>query len=83
MKKFITPDVQGGAFQFVMPDDAPHDQKILNIYWYKKELDEFLPQIATYATPNEIASITLSQMAIMEKQLIAILHEIAKQENKH
>jgi hypothetical protein len=82
MKKFITPNMQGDAFQFVMPDDAPLDQKLLNIYWYKKELDEFLPQIATYATPNEIASITLSQLSIIEKQLVSILQEIAKKENR-
>jgi hypothetical protein len=81
MKKFITPDVQGSAFQFVMPDDAPLDEKLLNIYWYKKELDEFLPQIATYASSTEIASITLSQLSIIEKQLISILQELAKKEN--
>lgn len=81
MKKFITPDPQGGAFQFVMPDDAPLDEKLLNLYWYKKELDEFLPQIATYATPNEIAAITLSQLSIIEKQIIAILQEISKRDN--
>jgi len=83
MKKSITPDAHGGVFQFVMPDDASLDEKLLNIYWYKKELDEFLPQIATYATPNEIASITLSQLSIIEKQLIAILTEIAKRDNSH
>jgi len=83
MKKFITPNVQGSAFQFVMPEDAPLDEKLLNIYWYKKELDEFLPQIATYATPNEIASITLSQLSIIEKQLVAILQELAKRDDCH
>jgi hypothetical protein len=83
MKKFITPNVQGSAFQFVMPEDAPLDEKLLNIYWYKKELDEFLPQIATYATPNEIASITLSQLSIIEKQLVAILQELAKRDDSH
>jgi len=81
MKKFITPDATGGVFKFVMPEDAPLDEKLLNIYWYKKELDEFLPQIATYATPGEIAAITISQLAIMEKQLVAILQEMARKEN--
>jgi len=81
MKKFITRDARGDAFQFVMPENAPLDQKLLNIYWYKKELDEFLPQIATYASAGEIASITLSQLAIIEKQLIAILQELSRQEN--
>ena len=82
MKKFTTPDVQGGAFQFVMPEEATLDEKLLNIYWYKKELDEFLPQIATYATPTEIASITLSQLSIIEKQILAILRELAKKEKR-
>ena len=70
-----------GKFLFVMPDDAALDDKILNIYWYKKELEEFLPQIATYASPQEIATITLSQLAIMERQLLAILGGIAEEEN--
>ncbi|RZJ31336.1 MAG: hypothetical protein EOO48_02410 [Flavobacterium sp.] len=82
MKKTFTHDVNGDAFQFVMPADAPLDQKILNIYWYKKELDEFLPQIATYATAQEVANITISQLAIIEKQLIAILGELSHTENK-
>ncbi len=81
MKKLVTPEMPGGAFQFVMPEDASVDEKLLNIYWYKKELEEFLPQIATYATPQEIASITISQLAIIEKQLIAILYDISKREN--
>jgi hypothetical protein len=68
-------------FRFVMPDDAALDEKILNIYWYKKELEEFLPQIATYATPVEIANITLSQLSIMEKQLVKILSQLAREEN--
>jgi len=81
MKKFITPDARGDAFRFVMPEDAPLDEKLLNIYWYKKELDEFLPQIATYATAAEVAAITLSQLAIIEKQLIAILQELSREQN--
>jgi len=68
-------------FRFVMPDDATLDEKILNIYWYKKELEEFLPQIATYATPQEIANITLSQLSIMERQLVSILGQLAREEN--
>ena len=80
MKKNFDPDLRG-TFQFVMPDDATLDDKLLNIYWYKKELDEFLPQIATYATPSEIAAITLSQLSIIEKQLIAILYELSKRDN--
>lgn len=82
MKKTITPGFQGDAFQFVMPNEASLDEKLLNLYWYKKELEEFLPQIATYATPHEIAAITISQLAIMEKQLVAILYELSKKDNK-
>ena len=81
MKKLITPEVSGDAFQFVMPNEASLDEKIINVYWYKKELEEFLPQIATYATPQEIAGITISQLAIIEKQLVAILYDLSK-ENK-
>lgn len=81
MKKIITSEVRSDGFQFVMPNEASLDDKLLNIYWYKKELDEFLPQIATYATPQEISAITLSQLAILEKQLIAILYDLAQKEN--
>lgn len=82
MKRTYPYDVSGVAFQFVMPSDASIDEKMLNIYWYKKELEEFLPQIATYATPAEIASITISQLAIIEKQLIAILNDLSDKENE-
>jgi hypothetical protein len=81
MKKSITSVKSDDTYRFVMPDDAPLDEKLLNIYWYKKELEEFLPQIATYATPQEIASITISQLGIIEKQLIAILSEVSKRDN--
>jgi hypothetical protein len=81
MKKETTPAPRGDIFKFVMPHEASLDAKILNIYWYKKELDEFLPQIATYATPQEIAGITVSQLAIIEKQLVSILHELSKLDN--
>ncbi|MFT3794170.1 hypothetical protein [Flavobacterium sp.] len=47
----------------------------------KKELDEFLPQIATYATPKELTAITLSQLAIIEKQILHLLHNIAKKDS--
>lgn len=81
MKKVITPGVGRNVFQFVMPNEASLDDKLLNIYWYKKELEEFLPQIATYASPQEISTIALSQLAILEKQLIAILYDLAQEAN--
>jgi hypothetical protein len=77
------PSVFPEHFRFVMPDEATLDDKILNIYWYKKELEDFLPQIATYATPQEIANITLSQLSIMERQLIAILNQLTAEDNVH
>jgi hypothetical protein len=81
MKKSITSVKPVDAFRFVMPDDSSLDEKLLNIYWYKKELDEFLPQLATYSTPQEIASITISQLGIIEKQIIAILDEMSKRDS--
>ena len=80
MKKNVSPEACSGGFQFVMPNEASLDEKLLNIYWYKKELEEFLPQIATYASANEVAAITLSQLMIIEKQLIAILQDLASQQ---
>ena len=60
-----------------LPPLSVTEEKLLNIYWFKKELDEFLPQIATYASPKELTAITLSQLAIMEKQIVQILHEMS------
>lgn len=48
------------------------------MYWHKKELEEFLPQIATYASPKELTAITLSQLAIMEKQIVNILQMMSE-----
>ena len=62
-----------------MPVLSIAEEKLLNIYWCKKELEEFLPQIATYATPKELTAITLSQLAIMEKQIVQLLHVMAKE----
>ena len=62
-----------------MPALSITEEKLLNIYWCKKELEEFLPQIATYATPKELTAITLSQLAIMEKQIVQLLQVMAKE----
>ncbi|HMI06390.1 MAG TPA: hypothetical protein VK528_02500 [Flavobacterium sp.] len=64
-----------------MPALSPIEERILNIYWLKKELEEFLPQIASYAMPQEIAAIALSQLAIMEKLLVLSLYEQYKIDN--
>lgn len=52
-----------------------HD-RLLQIYWDKKNLEEFLPQIAKYSTVNELVAITLSQLAMIENQLIWVMREI-------
>lgn len=74
----------------IIPNDLTHigmselsetENQLLNIYWCKKELDEFLPQIATYASTKELTAITLSQLSIIEKQIVKILHNMAQKEN--
>ena len=54
------------------------DDQLLEIYWAKKELEEFLPRIATYATPAEVAAITLSQLSVIENRIVWLLQDIAK-----
>ena len=54
------------------------DDQILNIYWAKKELEEFLPKIGTYANAREVVAITLAQLSMMEKQIIQLLQRIAQ-----
>ena len=54
------------------------DEQLLEIYWAKKELEEFLPRIATYATPAEVAAITLSQLSVIENRIVWLLQDIAK-----
>ncbi|GEP51376.1 hypothetical protein FNO01nite_20480 [Flavobacterium noncentrifugens] len=54
------------------------DDQLLNIYWEKKELEEFLPKIGTYATAKEVVAITLAQLAMMEKHIVSILHKMSK-----
>lgn len=63
-----------------MPELSPTEEQLLNIYWCKKELDDFLPQIATYATPKELTAITLSQLAIIEKQILQLLYNISQKD---
>lgn len=53
------------------------DDQLLNIYWAKKELEEFLPKIGTYANAKEVVAITLAQLSMMEKQIVQLLHRIA------
>ncbi|SCY88126.1 hypothetical protein [Flavobacterium caeni] len=70
-----------------LPDELSHlgflplndsEERLLDVYWHKKELEEFLPQIATYASPKELTAITLSQLAIMEKQIVNILQMMSE-----
>jgi len=59
-------------------DISSFDDQLLNIYWAKKELEEFLPKIGSYATSKEVVAITLAQLAMMEKQIVSILHKLSK-----
>jgi len=57
------------------------EERLLNIYWEKKNLEEFLPQIATYSSPKELIAITISQLSVIEKQIVSLLKEISEYEN--
>lgn len=59
-------------------ETAAIDDQLLNIYWAKKELEEFLPKIGTYANAKEVVAITLAQLSMMEKQIVQLLQRIAK-----
>jgi len=58
------------------------DDELLNIYWAKKELEEFLPKIGTYASAKEVVSITLAQLSMMEKQIVALLQKLSHQKEQ-
>jgi hypothetical protein len=62
------------------PENTIHE-RILNIYWEKKSLEAFLPKIATYSDAKQLAAITLSQLSIIDKQLVWLLQELSQQEN--
>ncbi len=64
-----------------MPILTVIEEQLFQIYWCKKELEGYLPNIATYATPKELTAITLSQLAIMESHLINLLKNISKEDN--
>lgn len=64
-----------------LPNLALIEQKLLDIYWHKKELDDFMPQLALNATPKELAAITLSQLAIIEKDVVQLLKHLAQSDN--
>ncbi len=68
--------------QLGMPKLSGIEEQLFNIYWCKKELESYLPNIANYATPKEVTAITLSQLAIMESHLISLLKNISKEENQ-
>lgn len=57
------------------------DDQLLDVYWAKKELEEFLPKIATYATPKEIVAITLSQLSMMENHIITLLKLLSRKQS--
>jgi len=57
------------------------DEQLLDVYWAKKELEEFLPKIATYATPKEVVAITLSQLSMMESRIITLLKLLSRKQS--
>jgi len=64
----------------MLPVNSLHE-RLIKIYWDKKNLEEFLPQIAGYSSPKELLAITLSQLSIIEKELVWLMQEIAESEN--
>lgn len=78
--KNIIPGIQNGMPQFGKPVEA-FQERLLNIYWEKKNLEEFLPQIATYSSQQELIAITLSQLSIIERQVVLLLKDISEFEN--
>lgn len=67
------------ANSFDMPQLSTLEHELISLYWHKKDLDEFLPQIAVYASPKELTAITLSQLAILEKEIVGILQRMCKE----
>lgn len=63
-----------------LPTISNLEQHLMAIYWCKKQLDEFLPSISTYATPKEISAIALSQASLMEKHLVEVFRLVAQQD---
>ncbi|HOZ74077.1 MAG TPA: hypothetical protein PLS51_09545 [Flavobacterium sp.] len=71
----------GNGFQNPVPIVDGFEERLLNIYWEKKNLEEFLPQIATYSSTQELVAITIAQLSVIEKQLISLLQEISEFQN--
>ena len=69
------------GFRNPIPIVEGFEERLLNIYWEKKNLEEFLPQIATYSTQQELVAVTISQLSVIDKQLVALLKEISDFEN--
>lgn len=78
MKNTATDIIGGPNFPIECPDSI--HERLIEIYWDKKNIEEFLPKIATYSSQKELVAITLAQLSIIEKQLIRLMHEIAESE---
>lgn len=61
-------------------DGNSPDANLLRAYWYKKELESFLPTIATYSTPEEVAAIALAQLQNIEREIIDTLKMLAQKD---
>lgn len=56
------------------------DANLLRAYWYKKELESFLPTIATYSSAEEVAAIALAQLQNIEREIIDTLKQMAQKD---
>lgn len=72
------PHDRGNNLSGMPINESNFDEQLLEIYWAKKELEEFLPRIANYAHAQEVANIALSQLSMIEKRVIWILEAESK-----
>lgn len=72
---YPNPERQIALFNFERSSEI--DNQLLEIYWFKKELEEFLPKIATYSTPEEVSAITLSQLNAIENKVLQLLRDLS------
>ena len=78
--KSIATEFIGGPNLPIQCSESIHE-RLIEIYWDKKNIEEFLPKIATYSSQKELVAITLAQLSIIEKQLIRLMREIAESDN--
>lgn len=57
------------------------DDQLLDLYWAKKELEDFLPGLSKHKSSGEICAITLAQLQNMEKTIVQLLQSLAQSES--